>query len=188
MLFIEDKLVEEELLTARFCCNLAQCKGACCVEGDGGAPLEPGEVAWLAENLPALEAYLAPAGRQAIRNQGVALRGEDGGWETPLVAGRECAYAVVEETGIVKCAIENAWHNGVVNEPKPISCHLYPIRVRQQGGFPKLVYSQWHICAPARAQGSALGLPVYRFLRTPIVRAFGQAFYDALDAVARDRA
>lgn len=187
VLLIEDKLVDEKLLSAHFCCNLAACKGACCVAGDGGAPLEQHEVQWLEDNRPALAPYLTPAGNDAIAAQGAGVRAADGTWETPLLDTQECAYLVYDDAGIAKCGIEHAWQHGAVDQPKPISCHLYPLRVRPHSGFPMLVYHKWDICAPARAQGSTLGIPVYKFLKGPIIRAFGETFYDALDTIARDK-
>jgi hypothetical protein len=126
---------------------------------------------------------LAPAG-VAVLDQHRSLRGDDGGWETPLVNGRECAYVVFRPDGTAECGIEKAWKAGKVGFRKPLSCHLYPIRTTQQNGFTWLFYHQWNICKPACRQGSRLGLPLYIFLQEALVRAFGPDFYAALEAAA----
>ena len=184
MIEIDDKIVSADLLRECFACDLAACKGACCVEGNAGAPLEAEEVDLLEREYPAYKPYMTPEGIEAVERQGFMVIDEDGDYTTPLVGDAECAY-FRRENGITFCAIEKAWEEGKTPFRKPISCHLYPIRlVRFSNGTTGLNYHRWSVCEPARRCGKQLGLPVYRALREPIVRAFGEAFYEALEAAA----
>ncbi len=184
MIIVGDVLVREEVLTARFCCDLRVCKGACCVEGDAGAPVLPEEAEVMAEIQAELQPYLNEQGKAAIASQGPVVRGE-GGLETPLVNNRECAYATFDADGTVKCGIEQAWADGKVDFQKPISCALYPIRVQENGPMPILHYHQWGICAGGRALGENDSIPLVEFLKAPLIRRFGEAFYEQLSAIAR---
>jgi hypothetical protein len=182
MLEIDGKIVSLDLLREGFCCDLAACRGECCVEGNAGAPLELGEAEILEKLYPEYRPYMTPEGVEAIENQGFAVLDEDGDLTTTLVGGAECAYSF-NENGVTLCAIERAAAAESASEelkafPKPISCHLYPIRVtRFRNGSQGLNYHRWSICAPARNSA----VPVYRALRTPIVRAFGEEFFEALE-------
>jgi hypothetical protein len=181
MLEVDGKIVSLDLLREGFCCDLAACRGECCVEGNAGAPLEPGEAEILEKLYPEYRPYMTPEGIEAIENQGFAVLDEDGDLTTTLVGGAECAYSM-RENGVTLCAIERAAAaEGASQElkafPKPISCHLYPIRVtRFRDGSQGLNYHRWSICAPARKSK----IPVYRALRAPIIRAFGEDFFEAL--------
>lgn len=182
MIEIDGKIVSADLLRECFACDLAQCKGICCVEGNAGAPLEPEEIGELEAEYPHYEPYMTPAGIAAVEAQGFAVLDEEGDLTTPLVRNAECAYAC-QEDGITLCAIERAWRDGRTPFRKPVSCHLYPIRlVRFSNGTVGLNYHRWDVCAPARTCGRKVGLPVYKALREPIVRRFGEAFYTALEA------
>lgn len=184
MIKIQDKLVSTELFTEEFACNLAACKGACCIEGDAGAPLEPEERAILEEVYPEVAPYLSAQSRKAIEEQGRWTEEEEGEYETPLVNGKECAYVVFEgQTAF--CGIEKAWRDGKIGFQKPISCHLYPIRVNKMkvSGVEALNYDRWSICNPACHNGRKLGLPVYRFLKAPLTRKYGEAFFAELEEV-----
>lgn len=184
MIEIDDKIVSADLLRECFACDLAQCKGICCVEGNAGAPLEAEEVDLLAREYEAYKPYMNAAGTEAVERQGFMVVDDDGDLTTPLVDGAECAYAC-RENGITHCAIEKAWLAGETPFRKPISCHLYPIRVvRFSNGTIGLNYHRWAVCAPARACGAKLGIPVYKALREPIVRRFGEEFYRALECAA----
>ena len=181
MIEIDGKIVSIDLLTEHFCCDIAKCKGICCVDGNSGAPLDMDEVDLLEENYEAYKPYLKPEGVAAIEQQGFAVVDEDGDLTTPLINDAECAYSF-EENGVTLCAIERAWHDGKLEFQKPISCHLYPIRVAKfSNGTIGLNYHRWNVCAPARSCGTRLGIPVYKSLKTPIERCFGEEFYKALE-------
>lgn len=181
MIEIDDKIVSDEILLEPFLCDLKRCKGACCVEGDAGAPLEADEVALLEKEYPNYAPYMTDEGRRAVQEQGYAVLDDDGDLTTPLVGGAECAYSVMEN-GVTLCAIERACRDGRCGFIKPVSCHLYPIRVvRFSNGAYGLNYHRWHICSPAVRCGRRAGVPVYRALREPIVRRFGEEFYKAME-------
>ena len=187
MLIVEDVLVSDELIDKCFCCDLSQCKGACCVEGDAGAPLAPEEVADLDEHYPVYCNYMTSEGIEAVERNGetFAYDGE-GDFSTPLVeSSKACAFAFFED-GICKCAIEKAFLNGEIPFRKPVSCYLYPVRVSKVGKYWALNYHHWDICGSACRNGAELGLPIYKFLKDPLVRRFGEAWYEALcEAVAQ---
>lgn len=182
MLQIDDKIISADLLTCRFCCDLSVCGGACCVYGDSGAPLEKSEKKILQQELPRFYDYLTPKGREAIASQGVAVYDGDGDLVTPLVADRkECAYACFSEDGVCLCAIEKAFFERKTTYRKPISCHLYPIRIKPLGDSVALSYDCWDVCAGARSRGKEENIPVFRFLREPVIRKFGEGFYEQLE-------
>lgn len=182
MIEIDDKIVSADLLRECFACDLTQCKGICCVEGNAGAPLEDDEVDTLEEEYPHYRPYMTPEGIEAVERQGFMVVDADGDYTTPLVDDAECAYAY-RDGEVTLCAIEKAWAEGKTPFRKPVSCHLYPIRlVRFSNGTVGLNYHRWSVCAPARKCGSRLGIPVYKALREPIVRRFGEEFYAALEA------
>ncbi len=182
MIEIDDKIVSADLLRECFACDLAACKGACCVEGNAGAPLEANEVNTLEREYEAYKPYMTPEGIAAIEQQGFMVIDEDGDYTTPLVDDAECAYSCCEN-GITFCAIERAWKEGRTPFRKPISCHLYPIRlVRFSNGTTGLNYHRWSVCETARICGERAGIPVYKALREPIIRKFGEDFYRALEA------
>jgi hypothetical protein len=184
MVQIENKLVSLDLFEKRFVCNLDACKGACCVHGDAGAPLEEEEREILDTEYDKFKEMLSPQGRKAIEKDGKWVADGDGDWVTPLNKGKECAYTVFEK-GIAKCGIELAWLKGMTKFQKPVSCHLYPIRVSKLGSHQALNYHEWHICQPALKLGQETGIPVYRFLKAPIIRAFGESFYREMEIVEK---
>lgn len=182
MIEIDDKIVSADLLRECFACDLTACKGACCVEGNAGAPLEMDEVDTLEREYEAYKPYMTPEGIAAIERQGFMVIDEEGDYTTPLVDDAECAYSYCEN-GITLCAIERAWKEGRTPFRKPISCHLYPIRlVRFSNGTTGLNYHRWSVCEAARICGKRAGIPVYKALREPIIRQFGEDFYRALEA------
>ncbi len=182
MFEIEGNIVSEELLEECFACDLGRCKGICCVEGDAGAPLEEEELEILRREYEAYRPWMTAEGIAAVEAQGFGVKDDDGEWTTPLVNGAECAYTYCEE-GVTYCAIERACREGRTAFPKPVSCHLYPIRiVRFPDGSVGLNYHRWSVCRPACENGRRLGIPVYRALREPIIRRFGEEFYKALEA------
>jgi len=178
-------LVSEEILEEAFVCDLSACKGACCVEGSAGAPLEEEETRVLDSIYPKVRPYLRPEGIRAINAQGTHVKGADGDWETPLVDGRECAY-VVFKGGVAQCGIEIAQKAGAVSWKKPVSCHLYPVRVREYTQITAVNYHQWHICDAACSLGQKLKVPVYKFVREALIRKFGNGWYEELEAVAEE--
>jgi hypothetical protein len=184
MIQIDDKLISLDLFEKQFCCDLPKCLGACCVHGQSGAPLEQSEVEMLMDELEAIKPFLKPSGLKSIENQGVWVRDHDGDMVTPLIDGAECAFAI-EKDDITFCAIEKAWLNGKVTFRKPISCHLYPIRTRKYKVFTAINYDQWSICQPAREYGKSISLPVYKFLKEPIIRAYGEEFYVQMEEAAK---
>lgn len=184
MIQIDDKVVSSEILTQRFCCEIASCKGLCCVQGVSGAPLTQQEADLLDILLPAIKPFLSVKGMQTIEGHGVSVVDLDGDLVTPLVEDKECAFAIFEN-GAACCAIEKAWRNKSIDFQKPISCHLYPIRVKQYATFTALNYDVWKVCDPARLLGDKLGLPVFRFLRDAIERAYGKEFYNQLEEAGK---
>jgi len=184
MLAVGAYFIDPDILTEHFACDLGACGGACCVEGEGGAPLTQAEAEALAEHYEAYAHHLWPTGRQEIRKQGHAVKSWEG-WETPLVGGRECVYAVFDKNGAAFCGLEMAEATGDSPLPKPISCALYPIRVDESGPTTWLRYDRWDICAGGCTRGEGLKLPLYEFLKAPLVRAFGEEFYAELDAVGQ---
>ena len=182
MIEIDDKIVSLDLLRECFLCDLQRCKGLCCVEGNAGAPLEAEEVAMLEAEYGHYRPYLTGEGTAAIEQQGFMVPDEEGDRTTPLVNGAQCAYAYTEN-GVTLCAVERAYREGRCGFRKPISCHLYPIRVvRFSNGTLGLNYHRWEVCRPAVACGRRAGIPVYKALREPIIRRFGEEFYKALEA------
>lgn len=184
MIAIGDTLISEELLTERFVCNIEACKAACCVEGDMGAPLERTESEILDAIFTDIAPFLSPRGIEAIEKQGKWVIDGEGDYSTPTISGRECAYAVYDNMGILKCGIEQAWESGKTNFRKPISCHLYPVRVKNHTHFRAVNYHRWHICQPACDLGKRLGIPVYQFLKEALINKFGAEWYAELEAHA----
>lgn len=185
MIQIEDKIVSADLLRIKFCCDLAACRGICCVEGNAGAPLEADEPGILERELPAYREFLKPEGLAAIEAQGFGVIDSDGDLTTPLINEAECAFSF-EENGITFCAVERAYKARKTAFPKPISCHLYPIRLSTfTNGTTALNYHRWKVCTGALTRGEMMGIPLYRALREPIIRRFGQPFFDELEQAGR---
>ena len=185
ILQIGNVLLSADLLTERFCCDLDACRGACCVEGDAGAPVTVDEIAAIESGMDAFWGDLSAAAQSVIDRQGVAYADPEGELVTSIVHGKDCVFTCHEGLNCL-CAIERAHRNGRGAFVKPISCALYPIREKRfDGGLIGLNYHRWAICEAARRKGAALGLPVYQFLKEPLIRRFGQAWYDELCAVAQ---
>lgn len=179
MVEILDTLVSLDLFLQHFCCDLAQCRGACCVEGDNGAPVDEDEIAALEEAAEALADELTPAARRVIRRQGVVeIDPADGGFVTSCVRGRDCVFAVRDADGTTLCAIDRAHRQGRLAQEKPLSCALYPVRLSQVGGMTALNLHRWTICRPACQLGRKLQLPVWQFLKEPLIRAFGEEWWE----------
>ncbi|WP_190810873.1 DUF3109 family protein [Flagellimonas sp. S3867] len=188
MFQIGKTIVSEEILENDFVCNLSACKGACCVDGEYGAPLEEAETQRLDDIFNAVKPYLRPEGVRAIEEQGTFVKGEDGEWETPLVNKSECAYVIFSEDGITKCGLESAYNDGATDWKKPISCHMYPVRTREYSEFTAVNYHQWEICDPACSLGKELKVPIYKFVKEALIRKFGETWYKELEDVARKNA
>ena len=181
MIQIDDKLISEDIFSEEFVCNLSKCKGACCVEGDVGAPLNKDETLILERIFDQVKPYLRPEGVKAIEEQGTwVLDPSDNDYVTPMVEGKECAYVIFDEKGITKCGIEKAYEDGAVDWQKPISCHLYPIRIDEYRTFTALNYHKWEICSDACTLGRELKVPIYKFVKTPLIRKYGEEWYQTL--------
>ncbi len=181
MIEVDGKIVSDDILTECFACDIARCKGECCVDGNSGAPLEMEEADILEEEYENYKPYMTPEGIEAVERQGFMVVDCDGDYTTPLVDDAECAYSY-RENGITLCAIEKAFREGKCSFRKPISCHLYPIRlISLSNGTIGLNYHRWNVCSSACENGRKLGIPVYKSLREPIIRRFGEEFYKALE-------
>lgn len=183
---IEDKIVSTQIFERQFVCDLTACKGACCIEGDGGAPVTPEEVQIIETHLDQIMPFMRPEGIAAVEAKGVSYLDKELEPATTLVNGAECAFVFFDNSGIAKCAIEKAQREGIIDFPKPISCHLYPIRTKKFQDYTALNYEKWDICEPACACGEKLEVPVYKFLKEPLQRAFGTQFYQELEKVASE--
>ncbi|WP_459212720.1 DUF3109 family protein [Aquimarina rhabdastrellae] len=177
-------IISEDVIQKDFVCNLNACKGICCVEGDAGAPLEESEVEILEEIYPIVKGYLREEGRAAIQTQGTSIKTDKGELETPLIDGKECAYVIFDDKGTALCAIEEAYNKGEVSWKKPVSCHLYPIRVQDYTEFAAVNYHHWQICDDACSLGKELQVPVYKFVKEALVRKFGEDWYMELEKMA----
>lgn len=187
MIIVQDKLVSDDLVEQQFVCNLAACKGACCWEGDYGAPLDEAELAVLDAIYDRVKPFLSPAGIDVIEREGKYLRFEQTDeWVTPLIDNGPCAYMTYDALGIAKCGIEQAWKAGAVDFQKPVSCHLYPVRVEKNEdlGFEALNYHEWDICSAACSLGKKEKVPVFRFVKDALIRKYGEAFYEELEGAA----
>lgn len=184
MFQIGKTIISEDILTEEFVCNLSACKGACCIEGDAGAPLDQEETRILEDIYPKVKPYLRPEGIEAIEAQGTSVIGEDGDFETPLINGADCAYVTFDDKGTALCGIEQAYRNGDIDWKKPISCHLYPVRLQGYSQFVAVNYHQWPICDDACSLGKELQVPIYKFTREALIRKFGEDWYEELEKVA----
>jgi hypothetical protein len=177
---IGNKLVSADLLEKRFVCDLNACKGACCVEGDAGAPLKMSEISMLESILDDVKPYMTDEGLKAVEKSGVFYMDADNDPVTTLMEGGACAFTSFDADGTAKCGIEQAYYDKKIKWKKPLSCELFPIRVKEYRKFTAVNYEEIDICKPACVCGDQLNVPVYRFLKTPIIRAFGEAFFNEL--------
>ncbi len=182
-------IVSEDIIEKDFVCNLNACKGACCIEGEAGAPVTEEEVEILNEIYPKVKPFLRPEGIKAIEKQGTHIKTDLGELETPLVDGKECAYVTFTDKGIASCGIEDAFNAGTIDPiaigfRKPISCHLYPVRVQEYSEFAAVNYHRWPICDDACTLGKELQVPVYKFVKTALIRKFGENWYAELEKIA----
>ncbi len=182
MFIVDNCIVSEEIADIKFLCNLKKCRGICCKEGDAGAPLEEDEIGVLEDIYEIIEPYMSDEGRIAVQENGDIFDYDiEGNFVTPLIEGQECAFAVIEDD-VIQCAIEKAWKDGLIDFRKPISCHLYPIRISNYNEFNALNYHHWSICKDALRKGDAEGVPLYKFLKEPLIRKFGKDWYNELES------
>ena len=182
MIVIENTIVSDDIADQYFVCDLAKCKGACCEEGDLGAPLTPEEIAIIKDEYENFAPFLTERGKAEVNRQGHYILDDEGDFSTPTINGKECAYAIKEKNGTLKCGIELAWKAGKTTFRKPISCHLYPIRLDEHAHYTAVNYHKWHICSPACHNGQSLQVPLYQFLKEPLITRFGQEWYASLVA------
>ena len=187
MIDIENTVVSRDILNCFFVCNLSVCKGACCVQGDSGAPLDRDEVEMLEKVFPKIKPFLRKEGMEAICAQGTSVIDSENDTVTPLIKGKECAYAFFEN-GIARCAIEKAYYAGATVFRKPVSCHMYPVRIRKYKTFDAVNYDRWEICKPAVEHGEKLQMPLYRFSEEALIRKYGQEWFSRLEVAAQDAA
>lgn len=185
MLRIEDTIFSLDILEKKFRCNLTECHGNCCRYGDSGAPLSDSEVTILDEIWPVVKPYLRPEGIEAIGQKGRSVRDFENEWVTPLIGDAECAYTVTKD-GIYMCGIEMAWSDSKISFKKPLSCHLFPARIKYYSDFRAVNYQEISICSAARRAGEEEGIYVYEFLREPLIRAMGKELYGELCIAAKE--
>jgi len=179
MKIIQNILVSDDIFIEHFCCDLSKCRGMCCVDGDAGAPLEPLEIADLEDYYPVFKKYMTPEGINKVEESGTFDYDMEGTFVTPLLDDESCAYVFYEDY-MAKCAIEKAFLNGETDFQKPISCHLYPIRVKILPDYEALNYHRWSVCQSACESGKTLKLPLYQFLKEPLIRKYGEEWYAEL--------
>ncbi|ARV09921.1 hypothetical protein BTO05_09830 [Winogradskyella sp. PC-19] len=180
-------IVSEDIIEKDFVCNLSACKGACCIDGDAGAPLDEAEAKILEEIYPKVKPFLRKEGIAQIEKQGTSITTAFGELETPLINGADCAYVIFDDKKTALCGIEEAYNQGEVSWKKPVSCHLYPIRVKDYSEFSAVNYDKWEICDDACSLGAELQVPVYRFVKEALIRKFGEDWYAELETVAKEK-
>jgi hypothetical protein len=186
---IDNVLVSDQVVEAQFVCDLMKCKGGCCEDGDAGAPLEKEELEIINNIFETIKPYLTKEGLRWIEKHGRYLYDREFGWVTPTIEGKMCVYGSRDENGIIKCGIEQAYRDGKIDFKKPISCHLYPITISagKKGAYDRVNYEpREKLCKPACVFGKKLKVPVFQFLKEPLVRKYGQDFYNALEKVAQE--
>ncbi|SDR68801.1 Protein of unknown function [Formosa sp. Hel1_31_208] len=178
-------IVSEDIIEKDFICNLSACKGACCIDGDAGAPLDEEEVKILKDIYPEVKPFLRQEGISAIEAQGTHITTEFGDFETPLIDGADCAYVIFDDKKTALCGIEEAYNQGVISWKKPVSCHLYPVRIKQYSEFAAVNYDKWDICDDACVLGKELQVPIYKFVKEALIRKFGEDWYAELETIAK---
>ncbi len=185
MIQIQQTIISDDIFKEHFICDLCKCKGQCCVDGESGAPLEQHEFEDINEILPAIWDDLSSAAQELINEQGIAYTDYDGELVTSIIKGRECVFTYFDENGVCKCAIDKAYREGRINVQKPISCHLYPIRLKEYVEFTAVNYHKWSVCEPATVLGREKGLPLFQFLKEPLIRKFGEEWYSEVCEAAK---
>ena len=184
MIEIGKTLISTELLEEHFVCDLNKCKGECCIAGDYGAPLDKSELKEIEKYYPIVKPLLQERALKSLEEQGLYMKDDEGDWVTPLINGNEeCAFTIFEN-GIAKCSFEKAYYDGQIPWKKPISCHLYPVRIKKLKNYDALNYDRWNVCAPACKLGKSLKVPVYQFLKESLTRKYGEEWYNELTLAA----
>jgi len=186
MLQIQDTIISLDIIDEYFSCDLSVCKGICCVEGDVGAPVEESEIACMEKALPAIWDDLSPAAKEVIEKQGFAYRDADGEYVTSIVDGEDCVFTCYDENGYCRCAIEKAFREKKIEFTKPISCHLYPVRLSHLDEFRAVNYHCWRVCKSAVVMGKKSNVKVFQFLKEPLIRKFGEEWYEQLSIAANE--
>ena len=187
MISIDKTILSDELFEEKFVCDFNACKGECCISGESGAPLDLDELPIIEGILDKVKPYLNKKGLKAIEKHGPYVLDSDGDYTTTLVGKeKECAFVVFDENNWAKCAIEMAHKDGVIDWQKPLSCHLYPIRITPHKNHDALNYHRWKICKDACACGLKLNVPVYKFLQTPLTRKYGKAWYKKVEKAYKE--
>lgn len=184
MIEIGRTLISLDIFEKQFLCDILKCKGACCIEGDSGAPLTNEEAEIIERDYSAFENLLPKKHKKEIEKQGFSLIDSDGDLVTPLVNNRQCAYSFYDERGILKCAIEKAHFDGKTKFRKPVSCHLFPIRITEYKRYDAINYEKLDICKPGRECGVSEKLPIYKFLKEPLIRQYGEEWYKEVEIAA----
>ncbi|WP_163709307.1 DUF3109 family protein [Mangrovibacterium lignilyticum] len=187
MLEIGKTIVSFDVVEEHFLCDLMKCKGACCVEGDSGAPLTQEEAITIEKLYPVFEPYITEEGKQVVAEKGTSVIDSDGDLVTPLMSNEACAFVFVDEKGITKCGIEKAFLDGKLDFRKPVSCALFPIRITEYKRFDAVNYQELDICKPGRQCGIGQKLPLYKFLKEPLIRKYGKSWYEQLSYAAEQR-
>jgi hypothetical protein len=180
MLQIQNALVSLDIAEQFFCCDLAACLGACCIEGDAGAPITNDEQKKIEDLIPIIADDLLPRAREAVEVDGVAYIDEEGDLVTTIIDGRNCAFSCYDKDGVCLCALERAFRKGLTTWKKPASCALYPLRLTEYPTFTAVNYHKWKICHSAEVMGRKKGIRLYQFLKQPLIDHFGQEWYDEL--------
>lgn len=183
MLIVENTLISDELVTVKFSCHYSQCMGMCCVAGDAGAPLEAEEILYLKKNICNILPFMSKEGAEVCKTSGLSVKDIEGNDVTALMSGGACIF-VIYHNGNARCAIEEAYRLRKISFPKPVSCHLYPVRLTDYQEFVAVNYHKWDICRTALKKGRKDGVFLYRYLKEALIRKFGVEWYEALEAAA----
>ncbi|RIJ50227.1 DUF3109 family protein [Maribellus luteus] len=184
MIEVGRALLSDDIIEEHFLCDVLKCKGACCIEGDSGAPLTDEEAIQIEKDYPLFEEYLPQKHKKEVEKQGYSVIDSDGDLVTPLVNNRQCVYSFYNDNGILQCAVEKAYFEGKIKFRKPISCHLFPIRITEYRDFDAVNYQQLRICKPGRQCGASQKLPLYKFLKEPLIKKYGEEWYKELEIAA----
>jgi Fe-S-cluster containining protein len=179
MIVIDKTLISDDLAHVKFVCDLHRCHGACCIEGDAGAPLEMEEISLLEDHMAHIKPFMDPKGVAVIEKNGVIDFDEQGNWVTPLINDEACVFAIMKD-GTARCAIEEAFEDGAIHFQKPVSCHLYPVRITKYESYEGINYHRWYICEKALTKGKKEGVYLYQFLKEPLIKKFGEQWYNRL--------
>ncbi len=189
MIAIDNILISDEVIEDQFVCDLNKCKGGCCEDGDAGAPMEKWELEKLKEYYEVIKPFMTPEGISEVEKRGKFLYDQEFGWVTPTIDNAICAYGYRDKWGIIKCSIEDAYNEGKLDWKKPISCHLFPIRIKKSKRDPDIEYVNYEpredLCSAACSLGKKLKMPVYVFLKDSLIRKYGEVFYETLEATAK---